>query len=66
MESGVKDYSGVEAFLSALVADFGKPWTPQEIIDLAIPGSPVFAPGAEYDYSNTNTILLGMVVEAVT
>ena len=66
MESGVKNYTEVEAFLSALVADFGKPWTPQEIIDLAIPESPVFAPGAEYDYSNTNTILLGMVVEAVT
>ena len=66
MESGVKDYSGVEEFLSALEEDPGRPWTPQELVDLAKPYSPVFAPGAEYDYSNTNTILLGMVVEKVT
>jgi D-alanyl-D-alanine carboxypeptidase len=66
MESGVKNYTDVDAFLSALAADFGRPWTPLEIIDLALPESPVFAPGAEYDYSNTNTILLGMVVEMVT
>ena len=32
----------------------------------AIPASPVFAPGAEYQYSNTNTVLLGMVIENVT
>ena len=66
MESGVKSYSDVAAFGSALAADPGKSWTPQELVNLAIPESPVFAPGAEYDYSNTNTILLGMVVEMVT
>jgi D-alanyl-D-alanine carboxypeptidase len=66
MESGVKDYSGVEEFLSALEEDPGWSWTPQELVDLAKPYSPVFAPGAEYAYSNTNTILLGMVVEKVT
>jgi D-alanyl-D-alanine carboxypeptidase len=66
MESGVKNYSDVDKFLSELAKDFGRSWTPGELVDLAKPYSPVFAPGAEYDYSNTNTILLGMVVEKVT
>lgn len=66
MESGVKNYSDTQEFLSALMADPAKAWTPQEIVNLAIPYSPVFPPAAEYNYSNTNTTLLGMVVEKVT
>jgi len=66
MESGVKNYTEVDAFLSAFIADLDRHWIPREIVDFAIPESPVFVPGAQYDYSNTNTILLGMVVEAVT
>lgn len=66
MESGVKNYTETREFLNALLADPLKQWRPREIVDLTIPYSPVFEPAAEYDYSNTNTILLGMVVEAVT
>ncbi len=66
MESGVKNYSDTQEFLSALLADPARAWTPQEIVDLAIPYSPVFPPAAQYNYSNTNTTLLGMVVEKVT
>jgi D-alanyl-D-alanine carboxypeptidase len=66
MESGVKNYTEVPAFIDALSKDFFRPWTAAEIVGYAIPASPVFEPGAQYDYSNTNTLLLGMVVEAVT
>ena len=66
MESGVKNYTEVEAFLAAFVADFARPWTAAEIVAYAIPESPVFPPGERYDYSNTNTLLLGQVVEIVT
>lgn len=66
MESGVKNYTETAEFLTALQADPAKQWAPREIVDLTLPYSPVFEPGAEYDYSNTNTILLGMVVEEVT
>lgn len=65
MESGVKSYSDVEAFLLALEQDLARPWTPEELVGLALPESPVFPPGARYDYSNTNCILLGMVLEKV-
>lgn len=66
MESGVKSYSDVPEFFPELEKDFGRTWTPRELVDLALPYSPVFVPGAEYNYSNTNCILLGMVVEKVT
>lgn len=66
MRSGVLNYTKAPAFFDAFVADPARQWTDQELVDLAIPGSPVFEPGAQYDYSNTNTVLLGMVVEKVT
>ena len=36
------------------------------MLRIGLDGSPIFEPGAEFDYSNTNTILLGMVIEKVT
>ena len=66
MESGVRNYTEVIAFLEIFAKDFAKPWTNAEIVSYAIPKSPVFDPGAQYNYSNTNTVLLAMVVESVT
>ncbi|MFO0956467.1 MAG: serine hydrolase domain-containing protein [Isosphaeraceae bacterium] len=66
MRSGVQNYTVSPIFLEQFVADLARPWMPREIVDTAIPGSPVFPPNARYNYSNTNTILLGMVVEQVT
>ena len=61
MQSGVKNShggSGVPRRHSC--ADLGRPWTPRELVDFTIPESPVFAPAAQFDYSDTNTILLGI------
>ena len=66
MTSGVKNYTDVDAFRQKFGSDFAAEWTNQEIVDLTIPSSPVFSPGAQYNYSNTNTVLLGMAVEKVT
>jgi D-alanyl-D-alanine carboxypeptidase len=66
MESGVKDYSQVPAFQQAFVMDLGRTWTPQELVAYGVSQSPVFDPGDQYDYSNTNTVLLGLVVEKIT
>jgi D-alanyl-D-alanine carboxypeptidase len=40
-------------------------WTPQEILKDFVK-APYFAPGQGYHYSNTNFILLGLVVEKIT
>ena len=41
-------------------------WSPHELIEVAFAHSPLFPPGSAFDYSNTNTVLLGLVVEAVS
>jgi D-alanyl-D-alanine carboxypeptidase len=65
MESGVKNYTAVIAFLEKFAKDLARPWTNVEIVSYAVPESPVFGPGENYNYSNTNTVLLGMVIEAI-
>ncbi|WP_344320441.1 serine hydrolase domain-containing protein [Streptomyces macrosporus] len=41
-------------------------FTPEELVGIAMEHEPVFAPGTDWSYSNTNYVLAGMVVEAVT
>lgn len=42
-----------------------KRWTPEEVLQTMV-DEPIFAPGTAYSYSNTNYILLGLIIEAVT
>ncbi len=65
MQSGVADYSGTDEFRAAFGADPARSFTEQQLVDYAIPFSPAFAPRAQYAYSNTNTVLLGMFVPMV-
>lgn len=39
---------------------------PQQIVRWAIAQKPMFAPGTKWFYSNTNYIILGLIIEAVT
>jgi D-alanyl-D-alanine carboxypeptidase len=41
-------------------------WTPRELVALVAGQPPTFAPGTGFAYSNTNYVLAGMIVEAVT
>lgn len=66
MESGLKSYEKVEAFMEALGEDPARYWTPESLLDLSFSEPPLFEPGERYDYSNTNCVLLGMVLERVT
>ena len=66
MRSGLYSYSFDPGFNQTLDEQPQKAWTPQELIDIAFKHPVNFAPGAEYDYSNTNIILLGMVIEQLT
>ncbi|OUL98152.1 serine hydrolase domain-containing protein [Variovorax sp. JS1663] len=65
-QSGLADYSMQPGFLDIFVKDLLHVWTPQELVAFSFAVKPAFLPGEQYQYSNTNTVLLGMVVEAVT
>ena len=66
--SGLFDYTEDEAFGKALVSGSKHPWTPKEIVAIATRHAPTFAPGAKdkWAYSNTNYILVGMLLEKIT
>ncbi|MGX1544951.1 serine hydrolase domain-containing protein [Streptomyces adustus] len=41
-------------------------WSPKRLVALANAHTPLFAPGTKFSYSNTNYILLGLIIEKVT
>ena len=66
MTSGVASYTRNQAFVDALSTNPTAVFTPEQLLAYGLSQSPSFAPGAQFDYSNTNTILLGIVIEKVT
>jgi D-alanyl-D-alanine carboxypeptidase len=66
MTSGIPSYTADPKWQAQVFADPEKAWTPQQLVDFAIGQPAVFAPGAGWQYSNTNYVLLGMVIEMVT
>jgi D-alanyl-D-alanine carboxypeptidase len=66
MRSGLHNYSETLELNRTLDADPTKVWTPDELLALAYRHPPSFPPGHGYRYSNTNTILLGLIIEKLT
>ncbi len=60
--TGIYDF----AYHGKILANSAAYWEPEELVALAAGEPPLFDPGEAYDYSNTNFILLGLVVEAAT
>ena len=65
-QSGLADYSAQPGFFQVFVNDTLHVWTPQELLAFSFAVQPAFLPGEQYQYSNTNTVLLGVIIEAVT
>ncbi|MEU2058337.1 serine hydrolase domain-containing protein [Streptomyces bungoensis] len=63
MRSGLFNYSEDDAFFRALTADPRRPFTPRQLLGYAFRHPVLFPPGRKFSYSNTNLILLGLVVE---
>jgi D-alanyl-D-alanine carboxypeptidase len=63
--SGIANYTSDPGFIDAVLANPARVWTPQELIAVANAMPRRFTPGAadEWEYSNTNYILLGLVAE---
>jgi D-alanyl-D-alanine carboxypeptidase len=66
MTSGIAPYTTSDAFQAQLFADPLKVWTPEELVAFEQGQPAEFAPGEGWQYSNTNYVLLGMVIEQVT
>lgn len=71
MRSGLFNYSDDEAwqkqfFAEAPTGPDAFATTPRQLVDIAFRHPPNFAPNEKFEYSNTNTVLLGMVVQRVT
>ncbi len=66
MRSGLENYANSTAFQQALVADPFRDFTPQELLGYAFAEPMPFPPGDAFEYSNTNTVLLGLVVEKLS
>jgi D-alanyl-D-alanine carboxypeptidase len=64
--SGLPDYTKSQAFLTQVSADPTATITPQQIVGFVANQPLLFAPGSKYDYSDTDNIVVGLMVEAVT
>jgi D-alanyl-D-alanine carboxypeptidase len=64
--SGLSDYETDRRFVKAVLAHPRRAWPPRTLVEIATAHPPLFAPGRGWSYSNTNYILLGLVVEAAT
>ncbi|MET9698977.1 serine hydrolase domain-containing protein [Streptomyces sp. NPDC006529] len=66
MRSGLFNYSEDDDFNRVLDTEPREPLAPQQLLDYSFAHPVQFAPGARFAYSNTNLILLGLVVEKIT
>ncbi|RQS56426.1 serine hydrolase [Burkholderia sp. Bp8986] len=66
MRSGLYNYSTSLAFNQSLDMQPDKVWTVDELLGIAENQPVYFSPGADFRYSNTNTVLLGLIIEQRT
>lgn len=64
--SGLFSYTSDPDFFGEIVQDRQRVWTDQELLDVAFKHEPDFAPGTSWSYSNTNYILIGMILQKQT
>jgi D-alanyl-D-alanine carboxypeptidase len=68
MTSGVPEYlrGQIDIDTFGLTRARLRTWTPRELVALVTDRPPTFSPGTGFEYSNTNYVLAGLIVEAVT
>jgi D-alanyl-D-alanine carboxypeptidase len=64
--SGIVRYEFDERFIADLLAQPDRIWRPEEQIAYLFGSEPPFAAGAGWDYSDTNYLILGLIIERLT
>jgi len=64
--SGLYNYTEDLPAAAGIVRDRFMHWDPVRAVTMATGHDPLFEPGATWSYSNTNYVLLGLVIEAAT
>ena len=63
MRSGLRSYTELKSFNATMDAEPAKAWHPEELVKIGLAEPVDFAPGRDWHYSNTNTVLAGLIVE---
>ncbi len=66
MRSGISDYLETDEFWSVVETEPDHPWTAAEAITYAYDLPAMFEPDTDYYYSNSNYILMQLILEAAT
>jgi D-alanyl-D-alanine carboxypeptidase len=66
--SGIADYCSVPGITlcDPFAADRARRWTPEELVAIGVGAPPTFPPGQGWSYTNTDYVLLGMIIERAT
>ena len=64
--SGLPDFTDFEVFAEAVVASLEEALPPAELVAFVRDEPLEFPPGTEYHYSNTDNIVVGLMIEAAT
>ena len=65
MTAGYPDYAPNGRFVEAVYADPFRWWSPDELIAIGLSTPRASAPGANWDYSHTNYVILGQALERI-
>jgi D-alanyl-D-alanine carboxypeptidase len=66
MRSGLKSYTTLRSFNQVMDDEPGRAWDPEELVAIGLAEPVSFAPGEHFEYSNTNTVLAGLIIEQIT
>ena len=66
MSSGLANYTEDLGLNEQMDSNPGRVWHPEELLAIGLAEPPAFPPGEGYLYSNTNYVLLGVIIEQLT
>jgi D-alanyl-D-alanine carboxypeptidase len=66
MSSGLANYTEDLGLNEQMDSNPGRVWNPEELLAIGLAEPPAFPPGEGFLYSNTNYVLLGVIIEQLT